>query len=38
MQTTPVRWTTADLQLFAGDRRNRYEIIGGEFFCLKLAY
>jgi hypothetical protein len=22
MQTTPVRWTTADLELFAGDSRS----------------
>ncbi|YAG04170.1 hypothetical protein NSTC731_00367 [Nostoc sp. DSM 114167] len=35
MQTTPVRWTTADLELFAGDRRNRYEIIDGELFVTK---
>ncbi|MEH2139797.1 hypothetical protein [Nostoc sp.] len=40
MQTTPVRWTTDDLELFAGDshsetlreRKNRYEIIDGELF------
>lgn len=33
MQTTPVspvRWTTADLKLFAGDRTNRHEIVDGE--------
>ncbi|MFK0735007.1 MAG: Uma2 family endonuclease [Gloeotrichia echinulata GP01] len=35
MQTTPVRWTTADLELFAGDRRNRYEIIDGELFVTR---
>ncbi|MBW4676476.1 MAG: Uma2 family endonuclease [Desmonostoc geniculatum HA4340-LM1] len=35
MQTTPVRWITADLELFAGDRRNRYEIIDGELFVTK---
>ncbi len=43
MQTTPVCWTTADLELFAGDsrseilreRRNRYEIIDGELFVTK---
>jgi Uma2 family endonuclease len=38
MQTTPVRWTTADLQLFAGDRRNRYEIIDGELFVTKAPH
>ncbi|MEH2436927.1 MAG: hypothetical protein V7K25_22255 [Nostoc sp.] len=35
MQTTPARWTTADLELFAGDsrsetlreRKNHYDII-----------
>jgi Uma2 family endonuclease len=35
MQTTPVRWTTADLELFAGDRKNRYEIIDGELFVTR---
>lgn len=43
MQTTPVRWTTADLEFFASDsrsetlreRRNRYEIIDGELFVTK---
>jgi Uma2 family endonuclease len=38
MQTTPsssVRWTTADLELFAGDRTNRYEIIDGELFVTR---
>jgi len=43
MQTAPVRWTIADLELFAGDsrsetlreRRNRYEIIDGELFVTK---
>ncbi len=29
---SPVRWTTADLELFAGDRTHRYEIIDGELF------
>ncbi|MFW9262558.1 hypothetical protein A4S05_31015 [Nostoc sp. KVJ20] len=40
MQTTPVRWMTAGLQLFASDshsktlreHRNRYEIINPELF------
>ncbi|MGJ5628944.1 hypothetical protein [Nostoc sp. CALU 1950] len=40
MQTTPVGWMTADLQLFCGDshsktlreHRNRYEIIDRELF------
>ena len=40
MQINPVGWTTADLQLFAGDshsktlreRRNSYEIIDRELF------
>jgi Uma2 family endonuclease len=32
MQATSVRWTTSDLALFAGDNRNRYEIIDGELF------
>ncbi|MBW4642328.1 MAG: Uma2 family endonuclease [Goleter apudmare HA4340-LM2] len=35
MQTTPVRWTTADLELFADDHKNRYEIIDGELFVTK---
>ncbi len=43
MQTTLVRWMTADLELFAGDSRsetfsecrNRYEIIDGELFVTK---
>ncbi|YAG16579.1 hypothetical protein NSTC745_05956 [Nostoc sp. DSM 114161] len=43
MQTTPVRWTTADLEFFASDsrsetlreRRNRYEIIDEELFVTK---
>jgi len=30
-----VRWTTADLHLFAGDRNNRYEIIDGELFVTR---
>jgi len=35
MAITPVRWTTADLELFAGDNRNRYEIIDGELFVTR---
>ncbi|MDZ8105820.1 MAG: Uma2 family endonuclease [Nostoc sp. DedQUE12a] len=35
MQIIPVRWTTADLEFFASDRRNRYEIIDGELFVTK---
>ncbi len=41
MQTTPVspvRWTTDDLELFAGDRSNRYEIIDGELFVTKVPH
>jgi len=41
MQTTPVspvRWTTADLELFAGDRNNRYEIIDGELFVTRAPH
>lgn len=38
MQTTPVRWTTADLELFAGDKRNRYEIIDGELFVTRAPH
>ena len=38
MQTTPVRWTTADLELFAGDRANRYEIIDGELFVTRAPH
>ncbi|MBA3923009.1 MAG: Uma2 family endonuclease [Nostocaceae cyanobacterium] len=30
-----VRWTTADLELFALDRTKRYEIIDGELFVTK---
>jgi Uma2 family endonuclease len=33
--TNPVRWTTADLEIFAGDRANRYEIINGELFVTR---
>ena len=38
MQTTPtspVRWTTSDLDIFEGDRVNRYEIIDGELFVTR---
>ncbi|WP_017651931.1 Uma2 family endonuclease [Fortiea contorta] len=35
MAISPVRWTSADLELFAGDRKNRYEIIDGELFVTK---
>jgi Uma2 family endonuclease len=41
MQSTPtssVRWTTADLELFAGDRTNRYEIIDGELFVTRAPH
>ncbi|NJL35962.1 MAG: Uma2 family endonuclease [Leptolyngbyaceae cyanobacterium RM2_2_4] len=33
--TNSVRWTTADLTLFEGDRANRYEIIDGELFVTR---
>ena len=33
--TESVRWTTADLILFEGDRANRYEIIDGELFVTR---
>ena len=33
--TSPVRWTTADLAIFEGDRANRYEIIDGELFVTR---
>jgi Uma2 family endonuclease len=35
MQTTPVRWTTADLEALPDDDLNRYEIINGELFVTK---
>ncbi|AFZ18181.1 Uma2 family endonuclease [Allocoleopsis franciscana] len=41
MQTTPespVRWTIADLELFAGDRNNRYEIVDGELFVTRAPH
>ena len=31
-RTSPVRWTTSDLEIFEGDRVNRYEIVDGELF------
>lgn len=33
--TNPIRWTTADLVIFEGDRSNRYEIIDGELFVTR---
>ncbi len=33
-----VRWTTTDLELFAGDRANRYEIIDGELFVTRAPH
>jgi Uma2 family endonuclease len=33
--TSSVRWTTADLAIFEGDRANRYEIIEGELFVTR---
>ncbi len=33
--TNPIRWTTADLAIFEGDRANRYEIIDGELFVTR---
>jgi Uma2 family endonuclease len=41
MQTTPespVRWTTADIEMFAGDNTHRYEIIDGELFVTKAPH
>ena len=41
MQTTPeipVRWTIADLELFAGDRNNCYEIVDGELFVTRAPH
>ena len=38
MQSTtpnPIRWTTADLAIFEGDRAKRYEIIAGELFVTR---
>jgi Uma2 family endonuclease len=32
---TGIRWTTADLSIFEGDRSNRYEIIDGELFVTR---
>jgi len=34
--TNPIRWTTADLAIFEGDRANRYEIIDGELFVTRV--
>lgn len=33
--TNSIRWTTADLEIFEGDRANRYEIIDGELFVTR---
>lgn len=33
-----VRWTTADLELFAGDRTYRYEIVDGELFVTRAPH
>lgn len=33
--TSPVCWTTSDLEIFEGDRVNRYEIIDGELFVTR---
>jgi Uma2 family endonuclease len=41
MQATPespVRWTTADLEVFVGDRTHRYEIIDGELFVTRAPH
>lgn len=35
---SPVRWTTADLELFSSDRNNRYEIIDGELFVTRAPH
>nr|WP_083901764.1 Uma2 family endonuclease [Pseudanabaena sp. PCC 6802] len=35
---SPILWTTADLELFAGDRVNRYEIIDGELFVTRAPH
>ena len=35
---SPVRWTTADLEVFSGDRVNRYEIIDGELFVTRAPH
>lgn len=34
-RTSPVRWTTSDLEIFEGDRVNRYEIVDGELFVTR---
>ena len=36
--TSPVRWTTADLAIFEGDRANRYEIVDGELFVTRAPH
>jgi Uma2 family endonuclease len=33
--TNSIRWTTADLAIFEGDRANLYEIIDGELFVTR---
>jgi len=33
--TSPVCWTTSDLEIFEGDRVNRYEIIDGELLVTR---
>lgn len=41
MQSTtihPIRWTTADLGIFDGDRSKRYEIIDGELFVTRAPH
>lgn len=35
---SPVRWTTADLGYFEGDRRHRYEIIDGELIVTRAPH
>ena len=34
-RTSPVSWTTSDLEIFEGDRVNRYEIVDGELFVTR---
>jgi hypothetical protein len=41
MQSTmihSIRWTTADLGIFGGDRSKRYEIIDGELFVTRAPH
>ena len=33
-----VKWTTADLGLFAGDRNHRYELIEGELVVTRAPH